>query len=245
MALDRLFSLYRSGLSDTSPVKVWATPTERSAIVSTFDPSVGTPIESVVLRLRDRDDLTLSSVLTDDDGNIWIPSEIHHVGRHRFLDVAVTHYVGAALTITPDLPVTQNYMPQAGYTVTKDGAAVQNWIVASITPVFERQRWVYFRVRSVAAAGAWFPSRRQSARWDPLKVRIIGDVSNTQRDMQVDTFGAVAPEDPLRILPYAMTTEETVFPSFGTDAFFLTDTTLAALAVGGAIRILSRDEITG
>ena len=230
MALDRLFSLYRSGLSDTSPLKVWATPTERSAIVSTFDPSVGTPIESVVLRMRDRDDLTLSSVLTDEDGNIWIPSEIHHVGRHRFLDVAVTHYVEAAITITPELPTTQTYQPQAGYTVTKDGAAVQNWVVAAITAVFEARQWVYFRDRNDGAAGNW-PSG--SSR---LKVRIIGDASNTQRDFGVGSFTSPS---------YPMRADETTFPNFGTDAFFLLETTLAALAVGGAIRILSRDEITG
>lgn len=257
MALDRLFSLYRFGYTDRNPVKVWATPTERSAIVAAFDANVGTPVESVILRMRDRPDLSLDSVLLDEGGRIWLPSEIHHVGRNRFLDVAVTHYEGAPITITPTLPVTQNYMPQAGYTVTKDGAAVQNFVIAQLVNL--SRDGAFFRLHNDGGAGVVpqarvqrdAPNECQPCAADVtyqvvLKVRIGGDASNTQRNL---VLGEPYSRDRVLSLFIAynetITAGDTVFPAPPRVARLLGEDVSDLLLVGGYIRILSSDEVTG
>ena len=227
VSLDRRYTLYRTGLSDPSPLQVWAAPTTRSQVVATFDVNAGTPISSVVLRMRWRDDVALNSVWTDSEGQIWIPSEIAEVGRRKFLDVAVTHYEDAPITITPTLPVVTGYIPQTGYTAVKDGTPVQNWVIASIRSI--TPSLATFKLTNDGAAGS-IPAN--------LKVK-IGNAGDAL-DLNI---GIPAFQFFLSDVSYAFTSHLTIIPA-GQKVFRLQGTGIGeSLLVGGFIHVLSTTEL--
>lgn len=168
MALDRIFTLRPGGESDTdNAVKIWAGVQRSSALVALEDAEFGVPVESQTLRTRYRTDVGPQSVLLDKRSRVWRISGLETVGRDRWLDIAVTTYlviVDDTTFVAPgNLPTTDTYNAQTGYTMMKDGASVQNYIVNNSEQVADvpyNNRLITFRLRNSGAAGI-FPSQLQ------------------------------------------------------------------------------------
>ena len=149
MALDRVVTLWPSltALSSrTGGVAVWTERTTRTNLVAlgeagAYDVSGLIARESVTMRMRWRADVSLRSVFSDGDGAVWLIERLAEVGRHQWLDVAVTNFVNTDGTQTLGVwPIlTSPYTPQAGWALTDAaGAAVQNlyirqWNAPSLT----------------------------------------------------------------------------------------------------------------
>ena len=96
MALDRIWTLYASPEDATASrngKQVWLQFDPRSSLVALPSTILGdrTPIQTVTLRLRYRDDVTLRSVLVGEN-DTWFVQQTLQVGRRAFLDVVVSAY---------------------------------------------------------------------------------------------------------------------------------------------------------
>ena len=236
MALDRVWELRRLGLTDRAPLSVWLEPVDGSPIIASVDAERGRPVETAVLRMRWRDDVGLSSVFVSPDGDIWIPSETREVGRRRMLDVAVTHYEDAAITVTGTPPTTAEYTPQAGYTLAKDGAAVQNLEVTFISVLLTHQ--ALFRCTNPGAAGA-VPATLQAriGAAGPIGTLTSGYGSRLFFQQDESVMNVTADDPTIPVTP-AGADNPRRFSLVADDGGVG-----AALAVGGYIRILSTEEV--
>lgn len=145
MALDRVVTLYESLdalVTRTGGVQVWAERTTRTALVAlgdvgAYDTSGLVARESVTLRMRWRADVTLRSVFFDGDGAVWLIERLGEVGRHRWLEAAVSNFVSVdgeqILGVWPMR--TAPYTAPRGWGLTDAaGAAVQNVTVRAWAP---------------------------------------------------------------------------------------------------------------
>lgn len=98
MALDRVWTMFPNGATDTE-VDVWL----QAGVLNTGLAGVGnqlsslgllyTPLSTVVLRTRYRDDVFAGvTLLRDRDNRIWHVNEVAEVGRRKWLDISASTY---------------------------------------------------------------------------------------------------------------------------------------------------------
>lgn len=157
-----LWTLRAGGLSAPAE-QVWVERSPRSQLVSVSNPDEqGSAKTSVVVRMRWRANVSLASVLIDAHGETWHVNESTEVGSMRWLDVAITTY--EMIDTAPPADTTL-YTPQTGYTLSRDGAAIQylqvfeEWTVTSSTTGETLPRGWILRNRGAAGVipgGVWF-----------------------------------------------------------------------------------------
>ena len=120
MALDRIWTLFDSetnAAANAGGEPVWLQFAPVSSLVSL--PSVlgpRVPLQTVTVRMRYRSDLSLASVLKDQEGNDWFVQQILEVGRRKWLDVSVLTYPPA-----PAEPPAATWPPAADSGAQQDG----------------------------------------------------------------------------------------------------------------------------
>lgn len=146
MALSEIWRLYpvTRGRADDTYDEVWVEPRIRSGLVAISRPRdhvyayshhtgqpltvrVTEPAQSVAVRIRWRDDLTVFSQFLDPQGRNWAVNQWEEVGRRTWIDVSLSTY---DLTTPPVQP--SGFTAPTGWTFQRGGVPVQQIAVTGL-----------------------------------------------------------------------------------------------------------------
>lgn len=175
MALNEVWTLV---LGSDSYSPIWADPQRLDSPLATvgqprtFDGVIVEPESTITLRTRYRPDIRVGQALVGPDSRIWYVGELLEVGRHRYLDLALSTYVQETSTVQPPDPLQPSvaarpgtFTPPASWPFLAGGEPLEELVIQTITEndLYTRQG-LFVSVADLAgeAAGEWYTDYRVS-----------------------------------------------------------------------------------
>ena len=247
MALSEIWKLVATP-NDVRPL--WAERRTNSPLVSVGPPDAdgNSPLSTVTLRTRYREDITTTVTIESPDGRRWVVSELLEVGRRKYLDLALSTYAPGTV-VTPTIPdptptdpeQPADFVPPDGWGIVADGAPVSVLTIASAEPAVIQPiyRWDGTFDDITGASGMITTADLEP---DPaVHATMAGYVLRTGSVCRWLPFNSSGNPDWRGFLSLTVTDQTTALMD-GYNMAFAVSRTAHPMFVGDEIRIFTRDE---